>query len=190
MTDFAKAFPSLFHVTRSSSLAGIQRSGLLPARSFSAEASANEHANREGWAKTVDDTGGIVWLRWQRLQDHILERRLPGSIMPAQWRAFINSMVFLFPSLDAARALTKSPRDEAVEQIILRFETDELLKAGCELKTCRWNNGYPDRSKPARLRTFEDYRPATQWRRGDVCREITVLGAIPSQVPFNVVDLV
>ena len=56
------------------------------------------------------------------------------------------------------------------------------------MRLCRWNNGFPDRAKPPRIRTIDDYRPAVGWRKGDVCKEVTVAGGIPPSVPFEVLS--
>lgn len=184
MPDFADRYPRLFHVTRRSALDGIARHGLRPAATF-LEA-PGDGANRLAWTSCPGPDGREVWLRWQGMRDEVLARRLPPSIEPSQWRGFINTMVFLSPSMKDAEGLRRFPRDEAVDQVILGFETSRLLEAGCALRTCAWNNGYPDRANPPRIRAYADYRPISDWRPGDKVREVTIAGPVPDHVPFEI----
>ena len=62
-----------------------------------------------------------------------------------------------------------------------------MIEAGCKLRVCKWNNGYPDRSKPIRLRSFSDYRPVEDWRLGDKVQEVTAFDRVPAGVPFEIV---
>lgn len=190
MIPFAAAFPNLFHVTRQSALAGIRQRGLLAAGSLLARDGnlGQADANRAKWMPVAAGDGATAWLRWQRLSDHGLLKRLPATITPQQWRAFINGRVFLFASLTEAKRLMSAPADAGVDQIILRCSTERILQAGCELRLCRWNNGFLDRSRPPRQRTFADYTLAADWRRGDVVREITAVGSIPASVLFEVIE--
>ncbi len=103
------------------------------------------------------------------------------------WRRFINGMVFLFPSLKDAEGLRRSPVDAAVDQVILRFRSAALIDAGCALRLCRWNNGFPDRTRPHRQRSYDDYRLAQEWRRGDTVREVTIAGEMPANIHFEVI---
>ena len=183
---FVERFPLLFHVTRRSALEGIGRHGVQPAAMLADGSGAADaiDCNRDRWVELSDAEGGPVWLRWQSLRDHVLRSRLPPESEPRDWRRFINSMVFLFPSLKDAERLRAFAADAGIEQVVLRFETGALLEAGCALHVCRWNNGYPDRRRPPRLRTKADYRPIADWCRGDLVREATVAGPIPPSVPF------
>ena len=187
MTAFTAAFPLLYHVTRTSSLAGIRRDGLLPASVFLNHPDTPDKTtpNRDVWTEAPGPDGRAVWLRWQNLRDEPLRKRLPDGITPAEWRRFINGMVFLFTTAAQAQALRAYAKDQAFPQAIIGFRTTELLAAGCDIRVCRWNNGYLDRSRPPRLRTFADYRPAGEWRRGDSVKEVVVVGGIPAQVPFE-----
>ncbi len=189
MLPFAAAVPFLFHVTRQTALAGIRQHGLLAAATLRARDRdpGEADANRARWTPVAAAGDAAAWLRWQRLSDHGLLKRLPATITPQQWRAFINGMVFLFASLAEAERLMSAPADAEVHQVILRCSTRRLLQAGCELRLCRWNNGFLDRSSPPRQRAFADYTLAADWRKGDVVREITVVGGIPTAVPFDVV---
>ena len=189
MMPFAAAFPWLFHVTRRTALAGIRQHGLLAAATLLARHGdpGQADANRATWTPVAATNGAAAWLRWQRLSDHGLLKRLPATITPQQWRAFINGMVFLSASSAEAERLMSAPADAQVEQVMLRCSTGQLLQAGCELRLCRWNNGFLDRSKPPRQRGFADYTLAGDWRKGDAVREITVVGGIPASVPFEVV---
>jgi hypothetical protein len=187
---FVNRFPSLFHVTRRSALAGIRMAGLCPAGLLIAarETDLALDGNRDRWTEVSTFAGPPVWLRWQRMRDHVLVTRLPPTIEPVTWRRFINGMVFLFPSLSHAAHLKSAPADAAIDQVILRFSVASLIEAGCDLRVCRWNNGYPDRSRPPRLRTFGDYRPIADWSPGDTVQEVTIAGVIPTSVPFEVVS--
>lgn len=179
---FARRFPRLFHVTRRSALASIERHGLRPAASFA----PGEDANRDAWTSRTGPDGERVWLRWQRLGDHLLAKRLPPRTVLAEWRRLINSMVFLFPSAEAAERLRGFPADAGLEQVVISFEAVTLLRRGCDVRFCRWNNGFPDRRRPPRLRTASDYRPIADWYRGDIVAEVTIAGSIPAGVPFDV----
>ena len=188
-SQFVSKFPSLFHVTRRSALTGIRKNGLQPPSGLaSSVGDTTMNGNRDRWTSLSDLDGSSVWLRWQRLGDHVLRTRLAPAIEPGEWRRFINGMVFLFPFLEKAERLRGSPADAAIDQVILRFRTASLIEAGCLLRICRWNNGYPDRSRPPRLRTFSDYRPIEDWRPGDAVQEATVAGPVPASVPFEVVS--
>lgn len=181
--SFARRFPRLFHVTRRRALASIERHGLRPASAFA----PGEDENRNEWTRRTGPDGEPVWLRWQRLGDHILGRRLPPATSPAEWRRLINSMVFLFPSVDAAERLRGFPADAEFDQVIVALETVALVEAGLEVRVCRWNNGFPDRQRPTRLRAATDYRCLAEWRRGDTVSEVVVRGAIPAGIRFETV---
>jgi hypothetical protein len=186
---FAEKFPALFHVTRRSAVEGIKRNGLRSPANLAdylgIEIPIN--INRDTWAKRLDLEGRPIWLRWQRLSDQVLLNRLPPAITPGQWRTFINGLVFLFPSLQDAAKLRNYPKDTGVDQLILKFSTVTLIQAGCDIRVCRWNNGFPDRSRPLRLREFSDYRPVTKWQRGDKVKEVTITHSIQASVPFEIV---
>jgi hypothetical protein len=186
---FAEKFPALFHVTRRSAVEGITRNGLRSPANLADDSGIeiSIDVNRDVWAKRLDLEGRPIWLRWQRLSDQVLLNRLPPTITPGQWRTFINGFVFLFPSLQEAAKLSNYPKDTGVDQVILQFSTDTLIQAGCDIRVCRWNNGFPDRSRPLRLREFSDYRPVTAWRRGDKVKEVTIRRSIPANVPFEIV---
>ena len=185
MIPFAVARPWLFHVTRRSALPGIRRLGLRPAAAFLPPSA--DIANRGAWTQVGQGEGATAWLRWQRLPDVPLTRRLPPTITPSQWRGFINGMVFVFETLSDAHGLIAARDDVGVDQVVIQFSTEHILAAGCDLRLCRWNNGFLDRSKPPRLRSFDDYTPAAAWRKGHRAREVTVAGGIPASVPFAVV---
>jgi hypothetical protein len=187
LRPFLARYPYLFHVTRRSAIDGIARRGLRSASSLTAGLGRNvqRDENRTEWTDHVDREGSKIWLRWQRLRDPVLHRRLPESISPMAWRRFINGMVFLFPSLKDAEGLRRSPVDAAVDQVILRFRSAALIDAGCALRLCRWNNGFPDRTRPPRQRSYDDYRLAQEWRRGDTVREVTIAGEMPAKHTFR-----
>ena len=189
MTAFPEAHPHLFHVTHRSAVPAIRQHGLLPAATLAAHPAAGtaSTANRTAWTPIPGPSGETAWLRWQNMPDAPIAARLRPGITPAAWRLFINSMAFLFPREEDARRLLASPRDAGRDQTILRFQTTQLLAAGCALLTCRWNNGYLDRSPPSRrrLRSFDDYRPLPLWRRGEPVGEVTAWGGIPPATPFE-----
>ena len=188
MVSFVDAFPYLFHVTRTSAVAGIQRDGLLPASAFLNRRSPCEPtANREGWTGIPNGDGQCVWLRWQNLRDDPLRKRLPATITPADWRDFINGMVFLFATPAKALALQTYAVDQAVAQTVICFRTAKVAAAGANLRVCRWNNGFLDRSKVPRLRTFDDYRPISEWRKGDIIQEVTATDGISARVGFEII---
>lgn len=182
---FARHNPHLFHVTHRTALPSIRAHGLLPTATLANGPSTTE--NRETWTPAPAPDGSTAWLRWQNMPETPIAARLDPAIPPAAWRLFINSMVFLFASEADARRLAASPRDADRDQITLRFETAALLEAGCALLTCRWNNGYLDRSPATarRLRRYDDYRPAALWHRGENLGEITAFGGIPAGIPFE-----
>ena len=187
MTAFAEAF--LFHVTRTSALAGIKREGLLPASFFLNRQSSPVRTihNRDIWTRAPDSDGQAVWLRRQNLRDEPLRKCLPATITPAEWRSFINGMVFLFTTLTKAQGLQAHHFDREFSQTIIRCRTTELLGAGRDIRVCRWNNGYLDRSRPPRLRTFADYLPVSEWQKIDKVQEVAVVDGIPAPVSFEVV---
>lgn len=175
---FVRRFPFLFHVTRVSAVEGIRQSGLLPAARLGAGGD-----NRGAWTEVA---GAAAWLRWQRLSDTVLRTRLPPHISPADWRGFINGMAFLFPTVREAQALMAAPADRGVAQTILRFRTEDVLAQHDDLRVCRWNNGFADRSRPPRIKRYEDYVPATAWTGGPI-REVVAPGGVSAAVGFEVV---
>jgi hypothetical protein len=96
-------------------------------------------------------------------------------------------MVYFFPTQLEAKGLQAFAKDRAYPQAIIRYATAELCDAGCDLRVCRWNNGYLDRSKPPRLRSFADYRPICEWRKGETVKEVTAREGFPILVPFEVI---
>lgn len=189
MIGFLQAFPALFHVTHASAVDSIRAHGLLPAVSLApADAAEAILENRPDWT-LVQKSGHTAWLRWQRMPDGPIGARLRPGIEPAAWRLFINHMVFFFGcEADAQRLRNVDPERS---QVVLRYRTAALLEAGCALLTCRFNNGFLDRRPltDPRLRSFDDYRPAGTWRRGDPLREITAWGGVPADVPFDVITI-
>ncbi|MBP0446380.1 hypothetical protein J8J14_16520 [Roseomonas sp. SSH11] len=190
MTEFAHRIPQLFHVTQRSALESIRAQGLRPAAELAAHHPEAITENRRAWTPIPRPGAPTAWLRWQNMPDGPIATRLAPGITPAQWRRFINSFVFFFPTEADARRLQASPKDKGQNQAILRFETAALLQAGVTLLTCRWNNGYLDRDPPERrrLRGFADYRPAHLWRRGENLGEITAQGGTPPGLPFAIID--
>ena len=186
---FEEKYPFLFHVTRRSAVGNIKHGGLRsPLLIVSGlDDKLDIHLNRQTWTKINNAEGAEVWLRWQRLHDHLLLKRLPATITPSEWRRFINTMVFFFPRLREAETLKGAKSEEGIEQVVLAFRTSSLIEAGCKLRVCKWNNGYPDRSKPIRLRSFSDYRPVEDWRLGDKVQEVTAFDRVPAGVPFEIV---
>ncbi|MFC7689686.1 DUF7002 family protein [Paeniroseomonas aquatica] len=181
----------MFHVTEASALPGIARHGLLSAEALARllGAAVDLGANRRGWTPLVTFRGAAL-LRRQGMADAALASRLAPGIDTAAWRRFINAQVFLFPTEAAAWRLRAA--EPGRDQAVLAAPTAALLEAGCDLRLCRFNNGYVDRSPPGRrrLRGFADYRPVADWRAGPAPagaapREVTVAGAIPPGIAWS-----
>jgi hypothetical protein len=188
--EFNRLNPALYHVTHRSAVESIRSHGVLPASAL-ADGSGNDALvldNRARWTSIPGPLGSPAWLRWQNMPDGPIATRLRPEISPVAWRLFINNMVFLFATEAQAESLRTSSRDADRDQVILRFSTDELLVAGCALLTCRWNNGYLDRTPPnrRRLRSYDDYLPISLWRKGEPLGEITAWGGIPAGTGFKV----
>lgn len=184
---FAAAHPRLFHVTERSALPGIRAHGLLPATRLAALHGAPPALvaeNRDGWAALAP---GAV-LRRQGMRDAPLRSRLDPAIGLEEWRAFINGMVFCFGQAAAARRFRLA--EPARDQVVLAFETTAVLASGATLLTCRFNNGYLDRSPPGRrrLRHFSDYRPLGEWHLGQRVQEVAIPGGLPPGLAFAVLE--
>ena len=186
MTEFARRFPHLFHVTQRGAVEAIRAEGLRPAAELAAAHPEAITENRSAWTPIPRPGGRTAWLRWQNMPEGPIATRLAPGITPAEWRGFINPLVFFCPSEEKARGLQSSPKDAGQDQTVLRFETDALLGAGVRLLTCRWNNGYLDHDPPERrrLRSYDDYRPAGLWQRGEKPKEIAARGGTPPGLPF------
>ena len=171
---FVARYPWLHHATRIEAWPAIAREGLLPAAELLRRAGAEAalRLNRITWF----DLGGGVALRRQGMPDGPLRARLEPGIDPAAWRCFINEHVFLAP--DVRRYLTADP---AMATIRVSIRTEALLTAGLAPLWCRFNNGFLDRSPPARrrLRGFGDWRPLADWA-GEPVAEVILRGAIPA----------
>lgn len=190
MSGFASRYPWLFHVTETSALPAIARHGLLSAEALARLLGAGPDlgANRRAWTPLVTPRGTAL-LRRQGMADAALASRLAPGITTTAWRRFINAQVFLFPSEAAAWRLHDA--EPGRDQAVLAAPTAALLEAGCELRFCRFNNGFIDRSPPdrRRLRAFTDFRPIAEWQAGPAAgraalREITVAGAVPPGIAW------
>ena len=187
MRPFAARFPVLFHVADRAALPSIRRFGLLCAAGL-----CDRHAvgpdrrtalleqNRTAYAVL----GSGAALRWQGMPDGPLSRRLAPGLDPSGWRRLINGKVFLFARRTHAERLRawEAGRD----QVVLSFETEQLIAEGLDLRACRYNNGYLDRRslRDPRLRGPGDYIPVADWGTG-VPSEVTVEMTIPPAVPFR-----
>ena len=182
MTAFAARHPALFHVTWSGAVESIRQNGVLSATRLCARHNHDDPTTLTANRRHPVAIGPHL-LRRQGMSDNALRPRLDPAIPVEAWRAFINRLVFLFPTEAAARRLAAS---EAAEQSILRFHTHDLLQA-CTLRVCRFNNGYIDRRKRTdpRLRHFSNYVPSTDWT-GTPIAEIVVQDSIPPGIPFTV----
>lgn len=177
-------FPLLFHVTDRAALPGIARLGLLPAAALARLAGRDVSANRDGWVDLAVEGQKLASLRRQGMGDGALASRLAPGLTPATWRAFINGMVFLFVTETAARGFRGA--EPGRDQVVIAWERAALEAAGCDLRGCRFNNGYIDRSPAAkrRLRGPADYLPLAGWT-GAAPREVAVMGGIPPGLPFR-----
>ena len=182
MKRFQDRFPSLWHVTDRTALDGIRQHGLLSARALCAlhgvASDDRLRHNRNGWMQA-----GPAMLRTQGLREQALARRLPAGVSPADWRWFINSLVFLFPTVAGVRRLLGS--EPGRDQVVLGYDTKALI-AHAPLLACRYNNGYIDRSPRSapRLRRPSDYQPAEIWTAGPVA-EVAVPDRIPPHIRFE-----
>jgi hypothetical protein len=180
--DFARRYPALFHVTWREAVDAIRAQGLLSARRL-CERHGHDGPDTLTANRTLRVAVGPHVLRRQGMSDTALRPRLDPSITVEAWRSHINGLVFLFAEEAVARRLMAS---ESPEQAILGFRTEHLLDIA-DVRVCRFNNGYIDRrplSDP-RLRTFNDYQPAAEWK-GTPVAEVVVAGAIPPEVAFSV----
>lgn len=170
---FVAKHPWLHHATRAAAWPAIARDGLWPAADLLRRAGAEAvlPLNRTAWL----DLGAEVALRRQGMPDDPLRARLAPGIDPAAWRRFINEHVFLAP--DVRRYLAADP---GMGMIRVSVPTGALLEAGLAPLWCRFNNGFLDRSPPARrrLRGFGDWRPLADWA-GEPVAEVILRGAIP-----------
>ena len=181
---FAQRYPALFHVADRAALDGIRRHGLLSARRLVAMHGGDDawlRNNREGYR----DLAPGVSLRRQGMRDGPLRPRLDPSIGLEEWRWFINGLVFLFPGEALAKRFL--PTEPERDQVVLRYATLDLLAAGVALRTCRFNNGYIDRSPvaTARWRHYDDYQDAAAWT-GVPVKEVAAADAIPPVIGFEV----
>jgi hypothetical protein len=199
---FARAFPRLFHVAAASQVERIRRDGLRSAAALceasgmpEPERDALLRRNRPTWtpiAPGPPDAGPPAWLRWQGMNDAPLRARLDPAIAVEEWRAFINGLVFLFPTEAAARRLRdSSDRGKGAKppQAVLAFDTGAILAAGCGLRLCAYNNGFLDRSAAGpgrRLRHRADYCVLDQWPDGRLPAEIAIERGLPTGNAFGV----
>ena len=181
---FEARYPALFHVADRAAVDLIRRDGLLPAQELVARHGGDARwlrSNRDGYCELAPG----VALRRQGMRDGALRPRLDAAIGTDEWRWFINGMAFLFGrEAEASRFVRTEP---GREQVVLRYETAAVLRAGVGLRACRFNNGFIDRSPVAmaRRRGFDDYRAVAAWA-GQAVREVVAPGGIPAGVPFAV----
>ncbi len=171
---FLAKHPWLHHATRVVAWPAIAREGLWPAAHLLRRAGAEGvlPLNRTAWL----DLGGDVALRRQGMPDGPLGARLAPGIDPTAWRRFINDHVFLAP--DVRRYMTADP---GIAMVRLSVRTEALLGAGLRPLWCRFNNGFLDRSAPARRRRrcFDDWRPLAAWA-GEPVSEVILRGPLPA----------
>lgn len=189
-----RRFPQLYHVADAAALPGIRRHGLLSAKAlchlFEVPASdrpALLTRNRDGYVRLTHSEHGEAWLRRQSMRDAPLRARLDPALAPGQWRRFINAHAFLCTSRDWADRLRAFERGR--EQMVLTWDTGDLLAAGVALCVSRYNNGTVlDRSPPdkRRLRSFADYIPAGAMPPRMPVKEVAARGRIPPGIPFAV----
>lgn len=180
---FADRHPALFHVADRAAIEGIARHGLLSARRLSALYDGPNclEENRAAYVELAPEAA----LRRQGLRDGSLRPRLDPAISLGEWRQFINGFVFLFAARPLAQRFvaTEPTRD----QVVLAWATAPLVDACLDIRVCRYNNGYIDRSPraTARKRTYSDYESAARWS-GTPVKEVVVMGGIPPTVRFEV----
>lgn len=189
-----RRFPQLHHVADAAALPGIRRHGLLSAKAlchlFEVPAAARPALltrNRDGYVRLLHPVHGEAWLRRQHLADTPLRSRLDPALTPGQWRRFINAHAFLCTDRAWAERLRAFERDR--EQVVLTWDTADLLAAGVPLRLSRHNNGTTqDRSPPhrRRLRGFADYVPAEAMPPAVPVKEVAVRRCIPPGIPFAV----
>jgi hypothetical protein len=144
-------------------------------------------ANRDRYEPLQHPVHGSAILRRQLMRDRVMQPRLAPDLTPAEWRRFINSLVFFV--IDAARAIRLRNYDGGQDQVILAWSTCAVLDAGVDLLICRYNNGMVDRTAASRrrLRDRSDYVPLSRYVGGPIS-EIAVSGAIPADLDFTVWD--
>ena len=189
---FALDWPRLFHVTNRKTLPSIRRYGLLSAARLcelfdvpNERRAALLGANRDGYEPLQHPLRGTAVLRRQKMRDQAMHSRLTPGLTPADWRRFINGLVFFVTH--EARAIRLRDYDRDQDQIILFWCTRALLDAGLDLRVCRYNNGMVDRSPPGRrrLRAPSDYVPLSRYAGGPIS-EVAVPNAIPGSLDFTV----
>lgn len=185
---FLRRFSYLYHVTDRAALPHISAHGLRSAEALCAlfEVPPGRREillmrNRDCYEPLLSD--GSAALRLQYLRDAALRQQLDPAINPAEWRRMINRQVHFWPKREKAARL--DAYEGARDQVVLAWKAQALVEAGVPLLTCRWNNGTTiNRQKPgARLRTWADYVPATEFA-GGIVTEIVARTAIPASIPF------
>lgn len=189
-----RRFPQLHHVADAAALPGIRRHGLLSAKAlchlFEVPAAARPALltrNRDDYTRLTHPKHGEAWLRRQSLRDAPLRSRLDPALNPGQWRRFINAHAFLCTSSTWAERLRAFERGR--EQVVLTWDTGDLLAAGVALWLSRYNNGTVlDRAPPhrRRLRSLADYVPAAAMPPRMAVKEVAARRCIPPGIPFTV----
>lgn len=190
---FVRRVPALFHVADRAAVPSIQRHGLLSAERLAQLFAVAPHRrmsllteNRDNYEAFDHPVHGVAWLRRQQMRDGPLRSRLHPGIELREWRRFINGLVFLSPTLAVAERLRAA--EPGRDQVVLSWRTADVFGAGLPVLWCRYNNGYIDRSGPAkrRLRAREDYQEAELFAPGDLVVEVVVPSGLPAALPFSV----
>ncbi len=186
VVSFAQRFPLLYHVTDRAALPLIRAHGLLPAKALCClfevpvrDRPALLTRNRDDYRLLRHPVHGFAALRRQGMRDRVLRSRLDPAIGPGEWRRFINGLVFFSVTAEAAGRFRAA--EAGRDQVVLTWPTAELLAAGVGVLGCRYNNGYTDRSPPARrrLRMRGDYAPVAAIDDRAPVTEAAIPGGLP-----------
>ncbi len=183
---FLRHRPYLYHFTSAGAWPTINRFGLLCTADLLALLPATgqrdvlQRRKRTSCTIAHPDGGNIVIRDQKPLSRAGLMHALQGAMSPDHWVDLLNSRVFFWTDPEHAAALTGAATYRAQAGLLLKLQTEPILRAyRHRIQLADINTGYTLR-KPA-TRGPETFRSLADYPSGGIARvkELTILGSIP-----------
>ena len=133
--QLAEHYPRLFHMAWPGSWLSIHKHGLLSTRSLvelyrlgPEQARAILQQHRPDWVEISCGGLGTATVRDQKPMDDKGVRRALGVNDPSQWYELLNSMVFLWPTIERLRTMMSARAYTGMSHDLLVVDTAELVE--------------------------------------------------------------
>lgn len=198
--QLAEHYPQLFHMAWQGSWDSIRKRGLLSTQSLVQLCGLGEdernsilQQHRPNWVEISSPQIGTATVRDQKPMDDAGVRKALGGGDPRRWYELLNSMVFLWPTLDRLRTMMGARAYAGMSHDLLLIDTAKLvIRHENNIRLSPMNSGatkpFPHPRDLQLFRTFNEFpfdARLKSHKQAKAVAEVCVVRAIP-----DIADLV